>query len=176
MIYEKIHGWFGFRDLYDKVLGENENAVFVEIGTWKGKSASYMAERIMESKKNIKFHTIDTFDMTPDNDHYELIDVDNLYNTCMDNLKPVGSCVNVIRKSSIEACGDFGDCSVDFLFIDGSHRYEDVKKDIESWYPKVKRGGIISGHDYFSPDVKRAVMEFFGKDIPFGSECWFTKK
>ena len=37
--------------------------------------------------------------------------------------------------------------SIDVLFIDGSHEYNDVKADFEAFYPKVKKGGIIAFHD-----------------------------
>jgi hypothetical protein len=36
---------------------------------------------------------------------------------------------------------------IDYLFIDGDHTYEAVKRDFEDWYPYVKNGGIISIHD-----------------------------
>ncbi|MBV6479911.1 MAG: hypothetical protein HGGPFJEG_02717 [Ignavibacteria bacterium] len=40
------------------------------------------------------------------------------------------------------------DESLDFVYIDADHRYESVLEDMQSWFPKVRRGGIISGHDY----------------------------
>jgi len=36
---------------------------------------------------------------------------------------------------------------LDLVFIDGSHDYGEVRKDIEKWLPKIKKGGIICGHD-----------------------------
>ena len=55
----------------------------------------------------------------------------------------------------------FEDNSIAFLYIDTTHEYEHVIKEIDAWYPKVKLGGIIAGHDYFTPGVHRAVNEFF---------------
>ena len=56
---------------------------------------------------------------------------------------------------------------LDFVYIDGSHKYEDIKKDIELYFPKVKQGGIVSGHDFDEADdnngVIQAVTEFFGE-------------
>ena len=46
------------------------------------------------------------------------------------------------------------------VFIDASHDYENVKKDIEAWYPKVKFGGTLAGHDWHHHVIKRAVNEF----------------
>jgi hypothetical protein len=41
----------------------------------------------------------------------------------------------------------FDDHSLDAVFVDGSHLYDDVKRDIEAWMPKVRKGGILFGHD-----------------------------
>lgn len=52
----------------------------------------------------------------------------------------------------------------DLVYIDADHRYHAVKADIKAWFPKVKPGGILAGHDYDArghPDVKRAVDELF---------------
>ena len=74
---------------------------------------------------------------------------------------------------------------LDFLYIDGNHQYEFVIKDIGLYYPKIKKGGIIGGHDYnFSPEteeknygVVKAVQEFFkGKKVYFDNIDWWVKK
>jgi len=66
-----------------------------------------------------------------------------------------------IRKSSSEAIKDIPK-NIDFIYLDGSHEYEQVKKDIELYYPKVKKGGIIGGHDFWASTrgVCKAVIEF----------------
>jgi len=55
----------------------------------------------------------------------------------------------VIRKTSEEASKDFADSSLDFVYIDGNHYFDYTMTDLIKWAPKVKPGGIISGHDYF---------------------------
>jgi len=50
---------------------------------------------------------------------------------------------------SVETSKWIQDKSLDFVFIDANHKYEFVKEDIEAWYPKVRSGGIVSGHDYY---------------------------
>lgn len=54
------------------------------------------------------------------------------------------------------------DNSLDLLYLDGSHSYEGVKKDLDAWFYKVKTGGIIAGHDFLNPayGVNKAVIEF----------------
>jgi len=49
----------------------------------------------------------------------------------------------------MDAVKVFDDESLDFIFIDGNHSFEFVTNDIAEWGKKVKKGGIISGHDYF---------------------------
>jgi len=100
-------------------------------------------------------------------------------------LKKYGGKVEFIRKFSEAATEHIEDGSLDFLYIDGNHQYEFVKKDIELYYPKVKKGGIIGGDDYTSsPETERerfgifkAVNEFFKKKrISFYDTDWWVIK
>lgn len=104
-------------------------------------------------------------------------------------MKKYGNKVVLIRKFSEDAANQFKDESVDFVYIDGNHQYEFVKKDLEKYYPKVKKGGVIGGDDYTSSSetemehfgVFRAVNEFFkklkkDKDINFYErDFWVVK-
>jgi len=73
--------------------------------------------------------------------------------------------VTIIKADSVEISKKFEDGYFDFVYIDGNHDYEFVKKDIEAWYPKVKKGGVLCGHDYSNSEqpwegVDKAVNEF----------------
>lgn len=69
----------------------------------------------------------------------------------------------IIRKTSMEAIKDFEDGSLDFVYIDGNHGFKYVTEDIYEWSKKVRKGGVIAGHDYmngeklFHMDVKWVV-------------------
>lgn len=88
--------------------------------------------------------------------------------------------VTLIRKTSVEAVGDVPN-GLDFVYIDGDHSYENVEADIVAWYPKVRLGGVLGGHDYSAKytGVCRAVNEFTektglqlcGEDV----DWWITK-
>jgi hypothetical protein len=54
----------------------------------------------------------------------------------------------LVRKTSMEAVNDFADASLDFVYIDGNHSFDFVMYDILGWTRKVKKGGIVAGHDY----------------------------
>jgi len=75
-----------------------------------------------------------------------------------------------LKMTSVEAAKMFKDNALDLIFIDADHKYESVKEDIIAWLPKVRKGGILSGHDYdgednMHPGVKQAVDEIFGKKV-----------
>jgi len=148
---------------------------FVEVGVWKGRSACYMAVEIINSGKDIKFDCVDTFDWIEQGD----ISQDKftgLYETYLRNIEPVSNIINTIRKLSLDAAKDYDDNSIDFIFIDAAHDYENVKADIDAWLPKVKEGGIIAGHDWHAGGVKRAVTETFGDNFSIETGCWVHLK
>ena len=82
--------------------------------------------------------------------------------------------VKDIKKNSWEAANEFRDESVDFIFIDADHKYESVVKDIQAWLPKLKVGGVMSGHDFTQPTagVKRAVQELLPEFKLGTDEIW----
>lgn len=188
--YENIQGWFTFPNLYKQVVNHYpQGSHFIEIGTWKGKSASFMAVEILNSEKNIKFDCIDTWEgseehLNPSSEFYEPGLVDNpnwLFEHFMENIKEVQHKINPIRKPSLEAASLYKDGSIDFVFIDASHDYENVLNDIQAWFSKVKnKTGVISGHDYsWGPEVKQAVHDFFDPlklDIQESEGCWIVIK
>lgn len=53
-----------------------------------------------------------------------------------------------VRKFSLDAVKDFKDGSLDFVYIDGNHDFQNTTNDIVEWSKKVRKGGIIAGHDY----------------------------
>ena len=67
----------------------------------------------------------------------------------------------IIQKSSLDALQDIEDNSLDFVFIDANHEHDPVLADIRGWAPKVRAGGIVSGHDYyvFSYTGSRGVVD-----------------
>ena len=68
-----------------------------------------------------------------------------------------------IKEKSADAVKFITDNSLDFVYIDGNHDYEFVVEDISLYYPKLKIGGLLSGHDYNYGSVKKAVNEFINK-------------
>ena len=172
MKHKQIPGWFNFEDIYLKMIRLFNEGHFVEIGTFMGKSAHFMAVEIYNSGKEIQFDTIDTFLGSPNEmqSKHKVFNEMDVYQRAKDNLK--GLPVNIIKSDSIEASKNYKDGSLDFVFIDGSHTYEDVCKDIRAWFPKVKNGGFIGGHDYDNKNVNKAVKDTLRNDCPYSKTSW----
>lgn len=67
---------------------------------------------------------------------------------CLEAVAPFGNRARIVRLFSDEAAPGFEDGSLDFVYIDADHRYRSTLQDLELWYPKVRAGGLVSGHDY----------------------------
>ena len=78
---------------------------------------------------------------------YTQKELDNQYNELKESLKDKPF-VKIIRDYSFNAVKQFPDECFDFIYIDADHTFEGCYQDIIDWYPKVKKGGILCGHDY----------------------------
>lgn len=72
---------------------------------------------------------------------------DNHYEEAKERLEPYN--VNLMKMTSMEAVEHFEDESLDFVYIDGDHEFDAVMMDVIKWSKKVKKGGVIAGHDYY---------------------------
>lgn len=172
--YQLTEGWFNYTELYSDMVNKfPTNSHFVEIGTWQGTSSVYMGVEIVNSGKKIKFDCVDPW--VDQNNGY---DHDYAFNKFLENIKPLSSVINYHKLASVEASKLYSNESLDFVFIDGAHDYENVKNDINAWYPKIKNGGVIAGHDYVIPSpVQVAVDEFFkDNNIQLFKNCWIYNK
>jgi len=185
--FQTLPGWFDDRDkeIYDAVVNKfQDGATFVEVGSYKGRSACAMAVNIINSNKNIKFYCVDTWKGSPEHQKgqpYEDIDVINgvLYDVFLKNIQPVKNFITPIKEESVEAAKHFNDNSLDFVFLDADHSYEAVTKDLYTWFYKIKNGGVLSGHDWQWSSVQRAVIDFatnFRLEVQNNSTIWFINK
>lgn len=130
-----------------------KNLTGVEIGTADGYNAKNMLSRLAIDK----LYLIDPFEPWIDGKLLEYSD----FERALKNLSEFKERVVFIRKFSENAVDDIPD-DLDFIYIDGNHSYDYVKKDIELYYPKVRPGGVIGGHDFAGGfiGVIRAVLQF----------------
>jgi predicted O-methyltransferase YrrM len=176
--YKEISGWFNYVDTFDYLVSNTpDGGTFVECGAWLGKSSSYLCS--IAEAKNLKIYIVDSWKGSPTRlaTTHKLATETDIFEIFKSNLE--GANYTAIRDLSVNACKKFEDNSCDVVFIDMDHEYESVNKDIDLWFPKVKKNGIIAGHDYSGgwPGVIRAVDEHFGKsNITKMGQCWIYKK
>lgn len=112
---------------------------------------------------------------------------DGNYAQTLERVKPFGEMVSVFKGFSTDMSHNIPDNSLGILYIDACHVYECVKKDLELYFPKVVKGGVIALHDWknLTYGVNKAVKEFCEgrfeiNDVPDEEEamasCWFRKK
>lgn len=183
MYYSKIYGHFNYEFLYDEVVERfDSGSVFVEIGAYLGKSTCYLAEKIIESGKNIKFNVIDNWVGDPSDKVLaeEIRKIGDVYSMFLNNMTKAGvlNKLNVVRGDSAKSSSLFENKSIDFVFIDAAHDYVSVKRDIMAWLPKMKLNSILAGHDYNDidpPEVKMAVHEVLGNQIEVHENVWIYR-
>ncbi len=116
--------------------------VGAEIGVEKGKFSEVFC------KAGLKIYSIDPWRIYSDyNNPRGQARLDFQYEHTKRVLDKYPNCT-IIRKTSMEALEDFEDESLDFVYIDGNHLFRYIAEDIYEWSKKVRKGGIISGHDY----------------------------
>lgn len=179
--YADIVGWSDFEDVYATAVRElgRDGAVFVEVGTLLGRSACLMGQLVRQSGADVTVLTYDPHDPTRCRDPRERELLESMFaayggreavvRELVGNLEKLGLAGTVVPRPvpSPEAAEEHADGSVDFVFVDGSHDFEGAFADVAAWWPKVRPGGVLAGHDYvhWSGDgVERAVKEFFGTD------------
>lgn len=163
--YQNIHGWFNYEELYSEmVLRYPSGSHFIEIGSWVGRSACYLGVEIVNSGKDIKLDCVDTWLGAPELLDEEVVKNGTLYSDFIKNIEPLKDVIKPVRLTSTQASYLYSDGSLDFVFIDADHTKEGFSADLLCWYPKVKSGGVIAGHDYDYPQIKSTLQNFFADD------------
>jgi len=136
------------RWLYEQVRSLPEGATIVEIGSYKGRSTVAMGYGCINSSKHI--YCIDTFDGNVNDfqgpgrrDFYAEWESNITKNGLRSYVTPtIGYSQDVVKNWNK---------LIDFIFIDGSHIYDDVRKDFDGFFPHLKAGGVLAMHDVGNP-------------------------
>ncbi len=173
--WQDVPGYFDFQGIYDQAIEEAQPGdTLVEVGTWFGRSALYMAEKIKASGKDLRFYVVDKWHRYHENEHLFAPDATGPHAELIRQhgspfqvfayfLEQSGLAeyIRVLRMGSEEASSLFpwGRCRM--VFIDGDHAFENCLDDLINWHWAIQDGGIFAGHDYGSwPGVTRAVDAF----------------
>lgn len=137
------------------MINERGYTTGAEIGTALGWTTDHV---IKTCKKIQQYHVVDDWRPVTETNKGPFI-VDNMKEQFMARLGENNPRLKILEGVSWEQAEKVQDGSLDFVFIDASHDYESAKKDIEAWSPKVRPGGLISGHDAHWTGVIKALEE-----------------
>ena len=135
------------------------NLVGIEIGCAEGTTT----ECYLELFKNLRLYGIDPY--TPFVDWNGVNIHEGVHQYAYDKFREkvdrFGDRFVHIKDYSDNVHNKFADHSLDFIFVDGLHTYDQVLKDCNNYWNKVRPGGLFAGHDYnIISGVKQAVNEF----------------
>ena len=174
--YSEINKFFNYGAFYDWIAAKKDFKRFAEVGVWKGHGVIYLANQLIDQgRDNFEIMAIDLFgDLWKYKDYakvYEGFKIKYIYKMFEYNVQHsrVGKYITEVKGFSDKSAAQFEDGYFDFVLIDAHHEQEQVKKDIYAWLPKVRKGGIISGHDYVASQqgVIKAVNSIWRKDRKF---------
>jgi predicted O-methyltransferase YrrM len=135
-------------------LARGQAGVFVEIGSYLGASASFIALALLERAQPSRLYCVDTWEndaMSEESrDTYQLFE---------QNVAPFRGVITPLRGESVAVSRTFG-AKIDFLFIDGDHSYSGVKGDVMAWSPRLNPGALVVFHDIRdAPGVRQVIRE-----------------
>ncbi len=139
-IYLPMSRWNDFPAL----LSELNYEVGAEIGVGEG----IYSEHLLKNIPGLRLYCVDPWECYLEYNEVSTSErMATIYETALDRLRPYPRC-QIIRKESVKAANDIPNNYLDFVFIDGNHEFLHVTQDIYYWERKVRRGGIVAGHDF----------------------------
>src|SRR3989344_1243648 len=156
---------------FERLAVKGEDLIGVEIGVYKAEHA----ESLLRSLLIKKIFLIDPYDLYSQYNegkrHYGIdqTPLDLAEKEAMERLKKYSDKIVWIKSMSSDCLNEIPE-ELDFVYIDGNHQRPFIDEDINYYYPKLKRGGILGGHDYYNgfcnehDGVVQAVTEFVIKN------------
>lgn len=152
-------------DVLASFMLEQKYKTFVEVGCKEGRTTGFILKHVPDARV-IAIDPWITQEKSADKtkETYEDWDFEKIEKEFLANVGENKGRCGMLRMTSEEAAGvGVMEGQFDLVFIDALHDYEHVKQDIGLWWPKVRIGGILAGHDFNHkwPGCERAVAESF---------------
>ncbi len=121
-----------------------------EIGVWTGDYSKRLCERI----QGLRLRCVDPWESYAkyDDKKNDAARLEAAYQKACATLAPFGC--DIVRQHSLTAARGVPNGSLDFVYLDGNHGRAFVEADLRAWVPKVRRAGIVAGHDYVTTTRK----------------------
>lgn len=169
--WQDLPNYFDYQDVYtEAVRRAPSGGRLVELGVYEGASLAFLAVEAANSDKKLDIIGIDLFQ----NDYAHYHRVNELF-------KSRDLDVTLYRESTSNTSNAIANGTCDFVFVDADHGEDCVYRDIQLYWPKLKPGGYMAGHDLLPgddptavfPGVEKAVRRFFGsKWEKVSRRCW----
>jgi hypothetical protein len=127
-----------------------KDGIGAEIGVLHGQNACVLVQETSPRK----LHLIDRWDAGLKAGPGRDIQM-RCYQNAVEAIEPHASIVQIHKGWSQDVVDEFPDDYFDWVYIDACHQYEGVSGDLQSYYPKVKIGGVLAGHDFARPIAVR---------------------
>jgi predicted O-methyltransferase YrrM len=150
--------------LYKHSLTLPENATIVEVGSYLGASACFLAAGLFEKFDNSHLHCVDTWE----NDAMSEGVRDTWAEFSRNTIRYKG--IVQTHRGDSRSIAEHFQLPIDLLFLDGDHSYSGCKADVESWLPKVKANGILLMHDIAWAEGVKRVVGAFGTQV-YNGRC-----
>lgn len=158
---DQVQGWFAYQELEPIIEAAAESEpddVFVEIGVWKGCSTVAIAPEF----QGHRYVAVDHFKGS-EGDPLHLADpelprIQEIFEQNLKNFE-LEDRVEILAEDSLAAANQFEEASIDIVLLDAGHEYQEVRADIEAWWPKIKVGGRMFFHDWGWEGVRKAIEE-----------------
>lgn len=175
---KNIPGWFPptNQETLEMLIKKHNVKTVLEIGTFVGLSTVWFAERVEHVS------TVDPFDALTRIDYLNA-DMkrvaEHQWQNFLDNTKEYREKIMPYQMTSEQANAHLPKLNADLIYIDGSHKYADVLKDIEMWLPRAHT--VLCGDDYTEawPEVREAVdiaAQNLALNINRNQRCWYLEK
>lgn len=154
---------------------ELEMTTGAEIGVESG----IYSEVLLQANPNLKLYSVDAWKAYRDyREHVTQEKIDGFFEATKQKLSQFGKRSEIVRAFSADAAKNIEKESLDFVYIDGNHAFEYVVADLAAWVPKVRKGGIISGHDYFrsKSGPYHVVHAVWGWTQAYNVKPWFVAR
>jgi len=158
------------RSIIHLVSQHGKNLIGLELGIGNGTSFCSLLQNCpniktlygVDSWKPYKDYIKDVYDGKPSNLYQDEKDIEFWKVTAYQYIKHSGfkEKAIILEKDSNDALNDIPNNYLDFIFLDAHLTYEQIQNDLRVWYPKVKKGGLYTGHDWLSDIVQKAVLDF----------------
>lgn len=152
------HGWYGNHSKMERLFRIYSPKVVVEVGSWLGKSTRHIASLLPEDGV---VYAVDHWLGSHEHQHGNDRPIATLYDQFLSNVIHAGLTNKIIpvRMTSLEAAKTIN-IAPDIIYLDASHDYESVYKDISAWFPLVKGHGILCGDDWWWGTAHDAIVQY----------------